>query len=378
MSQAPVLLGEVTSFVARLPLRHPLDMGGLRLTYALNLFVRIEALDGACGWGEAASAPTMTGETAPGMLAGGRGLASRLVGRRFDGTESLLSAMNDSLVGNAAAKSAIEMAYLDLCGRVRGVPVHALLGERRRSKLDLQWLLASGDADADVTQARLKQREGWSKFKVKVGMQTAFADAQRVLAVVDALGPHASVCADANCGYSVEEAVSFLHAVEGSGLAFLEQPIRGSDTSQWKAMSSRSSTPIGIDESLASLEDAERFQQAGSVSGGSFKAIKFGGLTRMLDAAERSCARGFRINLAGKVAESSIAAAALVHAGAVLSKVDWGLSLTNGYLSTDVVTADLNIADGAVLVPDEAGLGITVDAQCLRDLRVTDASLFSV
>ena len=62
-----------------LPMKKPVFMAGVEIRQADNVLVRIEADDGIVGWGEAASAPTMTGETVESMMAaipisaGGRG-----------------------------------------------------------------------------------------------------------------------------------------------------------------------------------------------------------------------------------------------------------------------------------------------------------------
>ena len=47
-----------------LPMKKPVQMAGETVARADKISVRIEAEDGTVGWGEAASAPTMTGETA--------------------------------------------------------------------------------------------------------------------------------------------------------------------------------------------------------------------------------------------------------------------------------------------------------------------------
>jgi muconate cycloisomerase len=65
-----------------LPLKKPMGMAGVTITHAHNLLVRIEAADGRVGWGEAASAPTMTGDTLGGLVAAVRDhLAPLLVGQ---------------------------------------------------------------------------------------------------------------------------------------------------------------------------------------------------------------------------------------------------------------------------------------------------------
>ena len=59
----------VDAIPVALPLLSPMKMSGITVGTAENLLVRIEAANGLVGWGEAASAPTMTGDTLGGLVA---------------------------------------------------------------------------------------------------------------------------------------------------------------------------------------------------------------------------------------------------------------------------------------------------------------------
>ena len=113
-----------------LPMKKPVVMAGVEIRQADNMLVRIEADNGVVGWGEAASAPTMTGETVESMMAAVCYLAPALTGRLAEDIAGALTAMSGRMYGNHAAKGAIEMALHDLVGRATNRPVHALLGER--------------------------------------------------------------------------------------------------------------------------------------------------------------------------------------------------------------------------------------------------------
>ena len=73
-----------------------------------------------------------------------------------------------------------------------------------------------------------------------------------------------------------------------------------------------------------------------------------------------------KVNLACKVAESSIAAAAVLHLAAAVPAVDWGVSLTSQYLADDVVRVPLAIANGHADVHAGPGLGVEVDEARVR------------
>src|SRR5260370_37090962 len=122
----------VDAIAVAVPLAKPMAMSGLTVKDARNLLVRIEAGDGTLGWGEAASAPTMTGDTLGGLLAAVREhLAPALIGQDAWMRLALCRALRALLVGNPGAHSAIEMALLDLCGRAAGLRLGGLVGGAR-------------------------------------------------------------------------------------------------------------------------------------------------------------------------------------------------------------------------------------------------------
>src|SRR6201991_1657659 len=80
--RAPLIIRRVDAIPVALPLKAPMKMSGITITTAENLLVRIEAADGTVGWGEAASAPTMTGDTQGGLVVAVRDhLAPMLTGK---------------------------------------------------------------------------------------------------------------------------------------------------------------------------------------------------------------------------------------------------------------------------------------------------------
>jgi muconate cycloisomerase len=84
---------------------------------------------------------------------------------------------------------------------------------------------------------------------------------------------------------------------------------------------------------------------------------------------------GLAVNVAAKVAESSIASAAAIHLACAAPAVDWGVSLTHFYLAGDVARKAPAIGDGAVALPAGPDLGIEVDEAEVERFRVTASAL---
>jgi muconate cycloisomerase len=359
----------IEAIAVSLPMTQPMKMAGVEIRSADNALVRIELDSGHSGWGEAASAPLMTGETVESMVAAIRHMAPALSGASIRDTEQVSALMNRTLYGNQAAKSAIEMAWYDAFGKAGDKPVHELLGGKRRGRVPVLWLLGTGSADGDVEEARKKRAAGFVAYKIKVGVGGPGEDAGRTRRICEALGAGCLISADANQGWSVEQAIAYVRAVENTALEFLEQPVPGGDLAGMARVAAASRIPLGIDEGLHSIADLARHHEAGAARGGSLKTIKLGGLRGVYQAAELCQSLGMKVNLACKVAESGIAAAAILHLAAAIPSVDWGVSVTNQYLAADLLRTPLAIVNGYADVPTGPGLGIDVDEARVRQYQ---------
>src|SRR5690242_13378884 len=129
----PMKIATIEPIAVALPMKKPVYMAGVEIRQADNVLVRIESDTGTVGWGEAASAPTMTGETVESMMAAIAYLLPAVLGRDPADIAGASAAMNGRMYANQAAKAAVEIALHDLVGRATGRPAYALLGGKVRS-----------------------------------------------------------------------------------------------------------------------------------------------------------------------------------------------------------------------------------------------------
>jgi muconate cycloisomerase len=364
-----VKIKSIEPIAANLPMKKAVTMAAETVTRADNVLVRVESDNGLVGWGEAASAPTMTGETVASMMAAVAHMTPALLGRAADDFAGGSAAMDAVMYGNTGAKAAIDIALHDLVARAGGQPLYALFGAKERSRMAVLAVIGSTDEDADLREAEERFVAGYRAFKIKVGIAAPEADGARTRAVcrmLKASGEGCLVSADANQGFTVEEAMRFTAAAGDAGLDFFEQPVRAHDLAGMARVAAASRVPIGADEGIHSLDDIERHHALKAAAGVSLKAIKLGGLRALLDAC-RLCDRlGMKVNISCKTGESSVASAAALHLAAVVPDLAWGLTLTNSGLAEDVTAEPLRIARGHVEVPDRPGLGIEVDERRVR------------
>lgn len=353
-------IASVEAIPIRVPLTKPIVMSHITVYQSDNVLAKVTTDDGVVGWGEGVEATDLTGETQQSIQAGIEFMGAQLVGKDPMRRTALWAETAKMMYGNETAAGAIDMALYDIAGKVLDVPVVELLGGATRSEVPALTMVGSGVPADDIAAARAKYDAGYRWIKIKLGIGDIADELTTVLGIRDELPDDAVVCGDANQGWSEPEAIRFLSALEGHDVRFIEQPIRQGDHAAMLRVTHASPIPICADQSVHSFSDIASFWRTG-VAGVSLKLVKLGGITGVMRGAGLCDALGLSINLAGKIAESSVAAAANVHCAAAMSAVDFGCSPGNQGLSGDVTTKPLTIENGHYAVPTGPGLGIDVD-----------------
>ncbi len=350
-----------------LPMIKPVKMSFEEILNAENLLVRLETRDGIVGWGEAASAPTMTGETHGSMIAAVHYLADKLAGMPLDDISAIMKRAGQYLYGNNGAKAAIEMALLDALGKARGKPIYELLGGARRSRIPALRLIGTGSTEGDIAETRKRLAEGYVAIKIKVGVASPEADAERARAICEAIADdEVLICADANQAWTPDEAIRFVRNIADTRIEFFEQPVAGHDVAGMARVAAARRVKISIDEGLHSIDDLRRHHESKAAHGCSLKTIKLGGMQTVYDAALVCEQLDMKVNLACKIAEAGVASAGLLHLAAAIPALDWGVSLSSPYLADDIVEQPLRLDQGHFTVPSGPGLGIHVDEAQVR------------
>ncbi|NLH98052.1 MAG: mandelate racemase/muconate lactonizing enzyme family protein [Chthonomonadales bacterium] len=330
------------------------------------VLVRVETDAGITGWGEAQADIGFFGETVEQV----RAAVADYMGPQLIGQDPLDREYLHSVIayrGNGCAKSGIDMALHDLAGRVMGVPVSTLLGGRRRTRVPVAIEVPGGSPDAMAKACADLMVQGVRAFKPKVGGYPD-ADADRLRAIREAVGPDVSIRADANQGYSPKEAIRLCRLCErhGVGLELLEQPVAAHDLAGMAFVRRSVDTLIEADESCFTPQDALAIIRHEAADVLNIKRGKAGGfigakkIAALAEAAGLKCVLGTAFGLGLEIAaKAHLFAATEVVTDAVeftelslhgnLLKPPWDARLT------------LPLEDGCLPVPDGPGLGVEMD-----------------
>jgi L-Ala-D/L-Glu epimerase len=343
----------------RVPLRTPFRTA-LRTVEAIDdIVVTIETDSGHVGWGEAPPTAVITGDTHDTILAAIRGhIAPRLIGAEVAELQRLTAIVQGALARNTSAKAAVEIALYDLYGQLQGAPLYRALGGGV-PRLTTDITISVDTVDKMVTDALSAIERGFGCLKVKVGKDVS-VDVERVKAIHAAIAGRAELRLDANQGWTPEEAVRALHALETAGieLDLVEQPVKAADLDGLKYVTDHVATPVLADESAFGLDDVVELIRRRAADIVNIKLMKTGGISTALRIAD-VCARNDMECMIGCMLETSISVAAAAHVAVARADVIRRVDLDGPQLGAFNPVAGGAIFDGPrIELTDAPGLGI--------------------
>src|SRR6478672_3182622 len=349
--------------------RHKLS--SLSVTAQSYVVVEVRLANGAEGIGEAATlgGPRWSEESVEAIKANiDAYLAPAILGLRADGFEAVGLRMDQAAKRNNAAKAAIETALFDAVGKTFGLPAAALLGGAVRDRIPVLWTLASGDPAQEVEEAERKLEARLHRtFKVKIGAMAPDADMARMRHLARALEGRAELIVDANQAWDETVSIRCLPQLAEMGVRLVEQPVPAWNIGAMARLRARPGTPpLLADECVFDAHDMLIVAGANAADAVSLKLVKHGGLLGLRKVAAVAEAAGIGL-YGGCLLESSVGAAAHLHAFSTFRVMDWGCEhFGPQILTSDLVTEPLRFEDFHVHIPSGPGIGVVLDEDRLR------------
>ncbi len=263
---------------------------------------------------------------------------------------------------SAPARAAIEMAQLDLRGKLEGRPAWSLLGAARAQPVACNATLSAGDPAAVAADAERWAGLGFTTFKLKVGVA---GDVAQVEAVRGAVGGDARLRVDANGVWAPDEASLKLGAMEHFSLELAEQPAAGLE--ELALVRGRTAIPVAADESVSTAKDAEHAVELGACALATVKLAKVGGFE-----AARAIAARLPVYVSSAL-DGPFGIAAAGHLALALGAGDAGVAhglATRLLFSETIATVEPIVREGHLHLPEGPGLGVVLDEAALARARI--------
>lgn len=245
------------------------------------------------------------------------------------------------------ALCALDIAYNDLYARKKGKKLYDLWGYSIDNNPKTDYTIGIDSIEKMVS--KMKELP-WPIYKIKLGTKED-------IAIVTELRKHTDAIfrIDANCGWTVSEAINNAIELKKLGVEFLEQPLKADNWEGHAEVFKHSVLPIIADESCIIEEDVAKCHN--HFHGVNVKLVKCGGLTsarRMISQARKL---GMK-TMVGCMTESSVGISAIAHLLPELDYVDMDGALL---LAKDIATG-ITIKDGIIKYSELNGTGVTLIA----------------
>lgn len=334
-------------------------------------FVRIDTDAGTAGYGEACDSYGCSYASVVATVIAGV-FAPLLVGQQLVAVEPLverLRLMTRRRLGEqwiaAHARSAVDVALWDIVGKARGQSVSSLIG-RVRDRVDVyasSVFLEEGDAAWHADLLRPLLDRGVRMVKVRVGPSWA-ADLSTLAELRRLLGSDIELMVDGSEIFTLPTALEVAARLAELGVRWFEEPLPQGERAGIEALVRRSAVPIAYGEHLFGRDealDALRRQQLDILQP---DATTAGGITEARFMALAAASAGVRV--VPHVCAGPVSLAANLHLAATVPAVraiEYPFTLAPVWagLGSGPALGPDAIVDGAIAVPDAAGLGVGLD-----------------
>jgi L-alanine-DL-glutamate epimerase-like enolase superfamily enzyme len=333
----------VSAEILELRTRHPFIIARGGSSDYRTVWVKVTDKDGREGWGEAA-ATKFYGETPESVLAAINLYAAAMPADPFD-LETAEAQWGRMLRGNPAARVALSTALHDLAAQRAGVPLHRLWGLDPKAAPRSTFTI--GLDSEEKMRAKVLEAAEYPILKVKLGTDRDEAILRTLRDATDR-----EIRVDANCGWTVKQAIRMLPVLEEFGVTVLEQPLVPQDIAGLGEIRRRAAIPVIADESCLVAADIPPL--VGHVDGINIKLAKCGSLREAIRMIAVARAHHLQVML-GCMIESSIAITAAAHLAPLVDIVD----LDGAALLANDPFEGATIHGGQLALPTAPGLGVT-------------------
>ncbi|PJX28053.1 mandelate racemase [Advenella sp. S44] len=264
----------------------------------------------------------------------------------------------------ALALSGLDLALWDIRCQVAGLPLHTLIGGKRKpikayaGGISLGW--QAPEALADEAAGYVSQ--GYRALKLRVG-DNIERDIARVTAVRKGVGDQIDILVDANTNYTLDDVRRILPFYDDLKVGWLEEPFPAHDLGLYRRASRLGRTPLAAGENHYTRYEFEPILEAQALGFVQPDLSKAGGITESLKIAAMASCHRLSVN-----PHTSATAINMATSISYLCAIDnpgyFEADLTAYNPFRDQLTDNLPYvldADGCVTVGDGVGIGLTID-----------------
>ncbi len=343
----------------RLPLISTFTTGFGSISYKETILLKLVGGNGVCGWGEGAALPfpNYSPETTQTTLLGLKEyILPLLLNKSFMNPEEVYNTLS-CIKGFNFAKAAVDCAFWMMFSTINQTSISRSLGGvwEKVGIGESVGIKKSFEETANEINLRLEQGYQRIKIKIKPGW-----DIKLIEFIRNKFG-NIKLIVDGNSSYTLRD-LEVLKILDKFHLLMIEQPLGDTDLIDHATLQKQIKTPICLDESILSAEDARRAVENGACKIINIKTGRVGGITEGKKIHDY-CKQNNVGVWCGGLLESGIGRAfniALASLPGFVYPAD--MSPYSIFYKEDLIEPSYEVdQEGFIKVPDKPGLGYNLD-----------------
>ena len=363
-------IASVELYVIQKPLKAPFLTHLGKVKDREGIIVKVTNKDGLSGFGEgvAFSTPWYTEETVATSLHMLEDFLIPLLQKHPIQHPDEISILFKSIRRNNMAKAAIETAIWDLYAKEQAKPLSTVLGGTRSA-------IASGVVVATDSTLKALQEierylvEGYQRIKVKINPEQDYT----FLSEIRRVYPNLPIMADANSAYSLRD-IDRLKALDELNLMMIEQPLAHDDIMEHAILQKEIRTPICLDESIVSFDDARKAVEFGSCQVINIKVGRVGGLHEAKRIHDYCYGKGIPVWCGGMIEFGISRAHNIALASLPGFTIPGDISASDRFWEEDIILPEVTVEEGFIAVPTSPGIGFGLNEKRLKSALLAQKS----
>ncbi|MCG3215208.1 MAG: o-succinylbenzoate synthase [Candidatus Heimdallarchaeota archaeon] len=363
---------KATIYLVEMNLRHPFRTS-FGVTQKRDILLISLHSEGFVGWGECVSeqGPWYSGET----INSSKHIISDYIIPWLKDSQiedpKQYPKMVNKIKGNQMAKACVEDALWDLYGKMNEKSLKELVnGEKKEIPAGISLgIQDSPEILLDKIKGAIERNYKRVKIKIEPGWDV------EIIKLIRDFYPDLQLMVDANSAYRLKDKLIF-HSLDRYDLMMIEQPLQYYDIIDHAKLQKEISTPICLDESIKSVDDARVAIEVDACKIINVKPSRIGGITETLKI--HDLAKTIKIPLwCGGMLETGIGRAKNVAISSLSTfTLPNDISESSRYYTNFIIDPifELN-KNGTLTVPEKHGLGVEIKEEIIEKYKIMKESI---